>query len=135
MIHWHPGTILTTLLALVLVHFFVDFCLQSDTVAVGKNRYKDPAFRTVPWYFWMIGHVSPHALAVWIITGSWLLGMLEFVAHFWIDDVKCADSQEYDPLTTEGKYGLTFLAIRDQASHVVCKVLWVFFMISWGTLS
>lgn len=80
---------LTVLLLLVLAHFACDFCLQSDSVAIGKNRFLDTHYRTVWWVWWMAGHCAVHALAVYGITGSTGLSVFQFIAHFAIDFSKC----------------------------------------------
>lgn len=100
--------ILTMLLWLLLGHFVADITLQSDFIAKFKAR--SASLAAVPWYYVLAGHTATHAAAVGLVTGSPLLALLEFVAHFGIDCAKC-----------EGWTGIH----TDQALHVLCKVAWV----------
>jgi hypothetical protein len=92
---------------LLLGHFVADYPLQPDFVAKFKARAASLA--AVPWYYVMTGHAATHAVAVGVVTGSPLLSLLEFAAHWLIDAAKC-----------EGKTGIH----TDQALHVACKVAW-----------
>lgn len=102
---------------LIAGHALADFALQSDAMAVGKNRNRpvDPAKippgqkpQTV-WPYWLASHALIHGLVVSLITGVWWLGALEAVVHFCIDFAKC---ESWTGIHT------------DQALHVACKVLW-----------
>ena len=93
---------------LVVGHVLCDFPLQTDFMA----RYKNPTvISDHPWVVVMTAHCILHAGAVALITGSILLGCLEFAFHFWTDYHKC-----------KGKYGM----LTDQALHVMYKVNWAF---------
>lgn len=106
---------LKALFALCIGHALADFPLQGEYLATGKNRrflirLQDPSRPANIWFVCMSTHCLIHAGAVWLITGSALLGAIEFVIHWFIDVAKC-----------EGK--TTFN--QDQALHVLCKVGYV----------
>jgi hypothetical protein len=92
---------------LLMAHFVCDFGLQSDRMAREKCSGCD---KTLPWGWWMAGHVSTHGLAVALITGVPWLGLAEAAIHALIDHRKCA-----------GQISLT----TDQLLHLLCKALWV----------
>lgn len=93
--------------ALVIAHAVCDYPLQGDFLARAKNRALP--IPGVPWFQALGAHALMHAGAVWLLTGSIWLGVVEFVAHSLIDDAKCT-----------GKIGFN----TDQALHVVCKAVW-----------
>lgn len=97
------------LLALLLVaHALCDYPLQGPFLSQAKSPVTPvPGF---PWYQAMSAHCLIHAGAVWLITGSGVLGVLEFILHFFIDTAKC-----HGALTVN----------QDQFAHVACKVAWV----------
>ncbi len=99
---------------LIVGHFIADFVLQTETIALNKRRVAGPHDRSkvvaaVPWYFWMTAHAMTHGLAVFFVTYSSILAVVETVLHFFIDWGKCA-----------GYYGLKV----DQALHIACKIIW-----------
>lgn len=94
-----------------VAHFALDYPLQGDTTAREKNRHSTTDLQTyVPWYYWLTAHAACHAAAVSVITGSWLLGGAEFLAHWAIDFGKC-----------ERWYNIHV----DQALHLSCKAVWL----------
>jgi uncharacterized protein DUF3307 len=93
---------------LVLVHFVADYPLQTDFVAVNKNRHLNKT--PVPWVYVMTGHCATHALGVYLVTHSLFLASLELGAHWFIDWAKC-----------EGRTNIHV----DQALHILCKLWWV----------
>lgn len=95
------------LLALLMGHAVADFGLQSDWMAKHKS-YRD-SLSYVPWYYVMGSHGLIHGTAVWVATGSPLLGLLETLAHTLIDTGKCANW-----------YGIH----ADQGLHLGCKLVW-----------
>lgn len=106
---------LKALFALCIGHAIADFPLQGEYLATGKNRrflirLQDPSRPVSIWFACMSAHCLIHAGAVWLITGSALLGGIELIVHWCIDVAKC-----------EGK--TTFN--QDQILHVVCKVAYV----------
>lgn len=118
--------------ALVLVHLVADYCLQSDSVAVGKNPANSP-YKTVPWYYWMAGHVAAHAAGVWLVTGSAALAAMEFAAHYAIDWWKCAQGRGLKPadVPEDGRL-VAFLVHLDQAAHVLCKAMIAGVAVVWA---
>lgn len=106
---------LSALFILVAMHALLDFPLQGDAVAINKNpNANTPLQKHVPWYYWLGSHALAHGFGVWFITQSVLLGVLETVAHFFIDLAKC-----------KGMYSIHV----DQLLHVVCKALWLVVLI------
>jgi len=101
--------------ALVIGHALADYPLQGEFLAMCKNRrflvrLKDPLRPPELWVYCMTAHCLIHAGTVWIITGSVVLGVVELVLHWVLDQAKC-----------EGK---TTFAI-DQWGHVACKAGYV----------
>ncbi|WP_305805962.1 DUF3307 domain-containing protein [Stenotrophomonas sp. YIM B06876] len=100
---------LLQLFALLIVgHALADYPLQGEFLARAKNRFAPVS--GVPWYQALGAHALIHGGVVGVITGSLLLGVLEFAAHALIDDLKCARRIGFN---------------LDQALHVGCKLLWV----------
>ncbi len=110
-------------LYLVVAHFLCDYPLQGNYLAMAKNRHvyeHDGKVYSVSkfsgadrkwkeWFWALSGHAIIHGGAVALITGIWWLGVLEALAHWFIDDFKCAGLLSYD---------------NDQILHIVCKVVW-----------
>jgi hypothetical protein len=101
--------------ALLIGHAVADFPLQGEYLAIGKNRryltrLKDPSRPPEMWIYCMGAHCLIHAGAVWIITGSSILALIEMTIHWMLDQAKC------DGKTT---FGL------DQGAHVACKAAYV----------
>lgn len=106
------------LFALLLIgHALADYPLQGDFLARAKNRFA--AIPGVPWVWALGSHAAIHAGFVWVITGTWWLGLLEFVAHAAIDDWKCAVSAR-----VEGRRMQAAAFHMDQIAHVACKLAW-----------
>jgi hypothetical protein len=106
------------LLYLVAGHALVDFAWQSEAMALGKcPRTQHPAARAVPWYYWLAAHALLHGAAVGLVcqgmgvapARTLALALAETLAHALIDLGKC-----------RGWYGIH----RDQALHLLCKLLW-----------
>lgn len=100
--------------ALLLGHALADFPLQGTFLAVGKDRHADLSAvtggRQWPphvWIYCLTIHCLIQASAVWIVTGSVTLSLVEFVLHWFIDLAK------NEKLT--GFY-------TDQVLHILCKV-------------
>ena len=74
-----------------------------------KMYWLDPERRAMPWWQAMTAHAFIHAGFVTLLTGSVLLGLLEYAVHFWTDHTKCEGVIDFN---------------KDQAIHVGCKVLW-----------
>ena len=106
-------SILPVFFQMVIGHAVSDFVLQPDAMGFGKNRNND-AQRTKGalfphWYYWMTSHALVHGGAVYIITGSATLGLLETVLHWMIDFAKCEH---------------WFNVHVDQSLHILCKILY-----------
>ena len=107
--------LLLLLLALAIGHALSDFSLQGDYLSRSKNRHgqavgelKDGILGN--WIYSMSAHSLIHCGAVWLITGSAFLGILEFVLHWLIDFAKCENWTGFG---------------ADQLLHYLCKVLYV----------
>jgi hypothetical protein len=94
---------------LIAGHALADFALQSETMALGKNRHLSSK-TGVPWPYWLGAHALIHGGVVAIILTSPILGIFETVAHWIIDFGKC-----------DGCYSIHI----DQALHAACKLLWL----------
>lgn len=67
----------------------------------------------------MTAHAAIHGLAVALLTGAALVGLIEGVVHALIDYCKCTGR-------------ITFTT--DQILHILCKGLWVGLLASaWGS--
>ena len=97
--------------AFAISHALADFPLQGDYLARTKQRSQAS---TVPeWLISLTAHSLIHAGGVWIISGSVIIALAEFVLHWLIDLGK-----------GEGLYGY----VTDQALHLSCKVAFVIVM-------
>lgn len=101
-------------LRLLMGHAVADFGLQSDWVAINKNRHLNKT--PVNWWYVMAAHALIHGAMVTIVTGNAGLGLTETVCHFLIDCGKC-----------ETWYGIHV----DQFLHVVCKLAWCLVLAFW----
>lgn len=99
--------------ALIAGHALCDYPLQGDFLAKGKNR--TAPIPGMPWWQLLGAHAAIHGGAVGLITGIWWIGLLEFAAHFVIDDLKCRSRLSFN---------------QDQALHVLCKAAWVWIAFS-----
>ena len=111
-----PAGAAVVLFALLIGHALADFSLQGEFLSTAKNRHAQlNAFfdnGNPPKWLWVhaLGaHSLIHAGAVWLITGSVVLGFLEFVLHWCIDFAKCEGWTSFR---------------TDQALHILCKVAW-----------
>lgn len=105
------------ILLLIAGHFLADYPLQGEFLAKAKN-HKEP-IPGCPWYQALVAHSGIHGAIVGIITGSTILGLLEFVFHAAIDYGKCDE-----------RYGFNV----DQFLHIGCKVIWAM-LLTLGVLS
>lgn len=86
---------LCLLLALAISHVIADFPLQGPFLSEAKNRHlqiSQPVNTKSPKGMWaqaMSAHALIHCGAVWLVTGSVILGLMEFVFHWIIDHAKC----------------------------------------------
>jgi hypothetical protein len=101
-------TMLETFAWLLVGHAVADYSMQTEWMA----RAKKPGFTFEGESVWpgvLACHAAVHAGAVSLVTGSWLLGGCEFVAHVFIDYAR-----------GRGRLGYN----ADQFAHVCCKVVW-----------
>lgn len=92
-----------TLMALIIGHYFADFPMQNDFMALNKVPGK------FMWAHLLVAHCAVQAGAVLVITHSCPLAFAEFVAHFITDYAK----------------GKNWIDLNlDQTIHILCKVLW-----------
>ena len=103
---------LQILFALIIAHVLFDYPLQGDFLAKHKNRHYKGEGETTPllWAHCLTAHSLMHAGAVWAITGSFVIGLVELVLHWIIDFVKCE--------------GITNIH-TDQLLHILCRVGYV----------
>lgn len=105
-------------------HFIGDFTLQTEYMALGKNKY-NPLPNT-SWYWPMLAHNCTHGIIVFgismimlslyslypiivIMNISMIFCLLEIVLHFVIDTIKCKKVINYN---------------IDQFLHLFCKIIW-----------
>jgi len=101
-----------TFFKLCIGHAVADFWAQSIEMRQSKGWTND--IRSNPgsvkvWPYALTAHALMHAGAVWLVTGSSLLALAEFICHWCIDYGKC--SQWYNTHV-------------DQGAHISCKLLW-----------
>ncbi len=96
-------------------HALGDYVFQRDIMARSKSRHADIYKTAGPgfpgWYYWLLAHALVHGGAVFLISGSALLGIIETVLHTIIDYCKCEH----------------WISLHlDQALHILCKVAYVY---------
>ena len=96
-------------------HALADYVLQREIMAISKSRHAEihkTAGKGFPgWYYWLISHALVHGGIVFLISGSWILGVVETVLHFIIDFSKCEH----------------WISLHvDQALHILCKAVYVY---------
>jgi hypothetical protein len=94
---------------LIAAHAVGDYWMQSDALAKMKNRHGSHM-----WMYALTSHAIHHGLAVFVVTGSLAIGIGETISHWLIDFGKC-----------ENWYGIH----ADQAAHIACKAIWLWFAI------
>lgn len=91
------------LFQLLGAHWLCDYPLQGQFLSDAKQKGPLRAYH-------LIAHAGIHGAAVMLITGSLALGLIEWLAHTIIDELKVR--------------GVTTFA-QDQALHIICKIGWV----------
>lgn len=115
MIQSHLG-----MLALMLAgHALADYPLQGDWLSKAKNHKLSLVPGETIWPMALISHAAIHAAVVYLITGYWLVAVLELFFHTVIDYMKCDGHLTYN---------------QDQALHVLCKVMWILILPIGGAL-
>jgi len=74
---------------LLIAHAFTDFSLQSEMM----NKYKaivtdEEKFVVANWIHWLLAHSLVNAGGVWLVTGNYIYGFIEFIVHFFVDLMK-----------------------------------------------
>lgn len=103
------GGLVSLALMLLVAHWVADYPLQGDFLSSAKQNGPLRAYH-------LIAHAGIQGGAVFLITGSIVLGLAEWVLHAIIDEAKIR--------------GATTFA-QDQVLHIVCKALWLA-VIAWG---
>lgn len=107
----------TIFFKLMIGHALADFVFQQDAMAMGKNRHneihKSRGAGFPPWQYWLVAHVLVHAGAVYFVTGSALLAVIEAALHAIIDFSKCERWINFH---------------QDQFLHLVCKAAYLPFL-------
>ena len=98
---------------LIIGHALADFVLQNEAMGSGKNRHS-PIHQAhgkhfPSWYYWLGAHALIHGGVVYLITGSWILGLIETAIHAVVDFSKCEDWIGFHV---------------DQGLHVLCKIVY-----------
>jgi len=108
---------MTLFFQFLIGHAFGDYVFQRDIMARSKSRHAEiyaTASSGFPgWYYWLLAHALVHGGAVFLISGSLVLGVVETVLHSIIDFGKC-----------EHWYSIHV----DQALHILCKLAYVWFI-------
>lgn len=85
-------------------------------MATEKNRHSRTELqKAVPWFYWLTAHSLVHGGAIYLVTRSVTLGVIETILHWIIDFVKCE--------------GWTSIH-TDQFLHVACRVLYCYLIVS-----
>lgn len=94
---------ITLLFLLLAAHWIADYPLQGDFLATAKQNGPLREYH-------LIAHSGIHGAFVMIITGSWILGLTEWILHTIIDEMKVR--------------GYTTFS-HDQILHIACKFIYV----------
>lgn len=95
---------------LLAAHALADYSLQTEYIARAKSPSYIRQSEGEP-HWWMVlgAHALIHGGLVGVVTGMWVLGVAETIAHAYTDYLK-----------DRGRIGI----FTDQVVHVGCKVLW-----------
>ncbi len=122
------------LIYMLAAHALFDYPLQGDWLSKAKNptlifdptaglrkpvegdKYSREMLEHI-WPLALASHALIQAVAVQLITGSWILGGAEFVMHFATDYAKC-----------RGAFGYN----SDQLIHILCKCIWIGALLAAG---
>jgi hypothetical protein len=105
-------TIQATAALLLAGHILLDFPLQGEYLARGKNP--NTPWEGVPWSLLLTYHAALHGLCVYLITGHIRMGLIEFALHWYID---------------YSKYQNQINFVIDQALHLLIKLAFVVWML------
>lgn len=101
------GTPIEIFAEMIVLHCLCDYALQGDFLAGAKN-WNTPIGAKI-WPEALVSHAIIQGGAVWLVTGSLVIGLFEVVAHALIDASKINEAISYR---------------EDQILHVICKVCW-----------
>lgn len=94
---------------LLVGHALVDYGLQSAYMASTKSS------RSANYSFWsLFAHSTMHGGAVYFITGSIILGLVEMLLHFIIDKA-----------SSNGEMSRNV----DQLLHILCKMVYIIVLV------
>jgi len=108
------------LIYMLAAHALCDYALQGDWLSKAKNPKLDLVPGEAIWPLALGSHAIIQAVAVHLVTGSWILAGIEFVAHYLIDYSKCS-----------GRFGYNI----DQYLHIGCKLAYFAALLFFGPLS
>ncbi|MCP4849297.1 MAG: DUF3307 domain-containing protein [Verrucomicrobiaceae bacterium] len=104
----------------MVAHALCDHPFQGQFLALHKNRHYHAQNPTLPthslWIYCLSAHSLIHAGGVWLITGSYLLAIIELILHWLIDFLK------------EDRI-INFHV--DQLLHMICKVAYTLALAYW----
>lgn len=98
-----------TLILLYAGHALADYPMEGDFLTQGRTRVSPEIH--LYWIHTLTAHSAIHGVLVMLSTGSWLLGLGEFICHWIIDYFK---------------YNGKITVNTDQSLHIFCKLIW------WG---
>lgn len=79
---------------LLIGHAIGDFVLQTQFIAETKNWTMVPDYldkdHLPMWPYTLTAHALTNGGIVWFITGSYIIGLIEFISHWAIDFIKCS---------------------------------------------
>jgi hypothetical protein len=93
------------LFALLIGHAIADYPMQSDWMAKNKSHKNFDH-----WGIVLAMHCLIHGGAVWLFTGSYILGVIEVIVHYFIDILKNLGRIDF---------------AEDQILHIVSKIAYV----------
>jgi hypothetical protein len=101
------------LLMLLAAHWIADYPLQGDFLAKAKAEGPLRLYH-------LTAHSGIHGGAVALVTGSLSLGLLEWVLHTFIDELKVRRRTSFEV---------------DQFLHIVCKLVYFFLIAGLAALA
>jgi len=94
--------IIETLFLLLAAHWLADYPLQGDFLAQAKAKGPLRIYH-------LVAHAGIQGAAVYVVTGSVMLGLAEWAIHTATDEAKTRNWISFS---------------QDQVIHVGCKVVW-----------
>ena len=103
------------LFLLLAGHALGDYPLQGPYLSEIKNRNTEQGKNI--WWIGLTAHSLIHGAIVALVTSSVILGILETIAHWITDFMKCENKIDYK---------------TDQFLHIVHKFIWFFISVACG---